>query len=72
MIELLGMEPCEGSAAVLDPRQPTHTLLLAGNFLGSVPVLAKIRMVADNGVTMEVTARSADASVCGMVVNAIR
>lgn len=70
--ELLGMEACEGSAAVLDARQPTHTLLLAGSFLGAAPVLARARMIADNGVTMELAARSADPMVCSMVVNAIR
>ena len=72
IIDALGMQPIESSGTVPD-RATTHTLLLAGIFIGGVPIVARCRMAFEpsSGVTMELAVRSPDAVVGQKIANAI-
>ncbi|KAJ3093493.1 hypothetical protein HK100_006581 [Physocladia obscura] len=72
IIDVLGMEACDNTATVKD-KATTHTLLLAGIFVGGASVLVRCRMAYDagSGVTLEIAARSLDAEVCERIVNSI-
>ncbi|KAJ3045274.1 Coatomer subunit gamma-2 [Rhizophlyctis rosea] len=72
IIDCLGMQPLESTNNVPD-RATTHTLLLAGIFIGGVPVVARCRMAFEpsSGVTMELAVRSSDALVGQKIANAI-
>ncbi|KAJ3055120.1 Coatomer subunit gamma-2 [Rhizophlyctis rosea] len=72
IIDALGMQAIESSSNVPD-RATTHTLLLAGIFIGGVPVVARCRMAFEpsSGVTMELSVRSPDALVGQKMANAI-
>lgn len=41
----------------------SHTLLLAGSWLGDKPILLRIRMVSSDSIAMEVTVRGHDAEI---------
>lgn len=71
IISLLGMQICEDSASVKE-RATTHTLMLAGIFVGGIPVLVRCRMAADaSGVTLEVAVRSKNMAVSEMIANSV-
>ncbi|KAI9205702.1 adaptin N terminal region-domain-containing protein [Polychytrium aggregatum] len=72
VIQSLGMCACENTGTVKD-KAATHGLLIAGTFVGGVPVLARCRMALDgaSGVTLEIGVRSASAEVSQRVANAI-
>ncbi|KND04921.1 coatomer subunit gamma [Spizellomyces punctatus DAOM BR117] len=71
LLQLLGMHPCDGSDMVKD-KATTHTLLLSGVYVGGTKVVCRCRMVlGDDGVTLEVTARSPDQDVGRRVVDAV-
>ncbi|KAJ3331477.1 Coatomer subunit gamma-2 [Blyttiomyces sp. JEL0837] len=72
VIEMLGMSPVENTGTVKD-KASTHTLLLAGTFLGGHNVLARCRMAyeAGSGVAMELAVRSTDEDVSIQIANAI-
>lgn len=59
VMSILGMAPCDGSDAV-PPNARSHTLLLAGHFVGDVPALARISFGIDIGrnVAMKLVSRS--------------
>lgn len=72
VIDLLGMQPIDQTQNVQD-RATTHTLLLAGIFVGGVVCHVRCRMAYDpsSGVTMEVAARSSRHDVSERIANAI-
>jgi len=72
IIDFVGMQPAERSNEV-PPKHPKHALLLAGTFMGNIPVLVRSRMkLADGGgVNMELTVRSKDEAVNDAIINAI-
>ncbi len=59
VISILGMAPCDGTDAV-PPNARSHTLLLAGHFVGEAPALARISFGIDLGrsVAMKLVTRS--------------
>ncbi|ORY44762.1 Coatomer, gamma subunit [Rhizoclosmatium globosum] len=72
IIDILGMEACDGSYSVKD-KATTHTLLLAGMFVGGIGALVRCRMAYDasSGVTLEIACRCEDPEVCERIVNSI-
>ena len=66
------MQACERTDQV-SAKRSKHILLLSGNFLGGVPVLARVRMkaVEGQGVQMELTVRSTNDDVSTTVASAI-
>ncbi|KAI9179539.1 coatomer subunit gamma [Blastocladiella emersonii ATCC 22665] len=73
VVTLLGMQPLEGSAAVPKDRT-THVLVLAGVFLGGVPVLARVRLAATAAsvTAMEIAVRAGVTEVAQMVLEAVQ
>ncbi len=51
----------------------THALLLFGSFITGFPVLVRCRMALDasNGVTLEVTVRSANYEISELIANSV-
>jgi coatomer subunit gamma len=74
LISLLGMQPCEQTQNIANEKATTHTLLLAGTFIGGVKVLVRCRIAYDpaSGVTLEIGVRGADQGVCDRVANCIQ
>jgi len=75
VVDLLGMETCEGSVNVKD-KASTHTLLLAGSFLVRMEIVkcfVRCRMAFDpaSGVTMEICARGVRKDVNERIANCI-
>ncbi|KAJ3340229.1 Coatomer subunit gamma-2 [Entophlyctis luteolus] len=73
IIDVIGMQPADNTAAVKD-KATTHTLLLSGVFVGGAAVLARCRMAFDaasSGVTLEIAVRCADPAVCERIVNCV-
>ncbi|KAJ3266575.1 coatomer subunit gamma [Chytriomyces hyalinus] len=72
IIEVLGMDACDGTGSVQE-KAATHQLLLSGMFVGGVNVLVRCRMAFDasSGVTLEIAARCTDAELCERIVNSI-
>ena len=73
VIEFLGMQPCDGTAAVKATGKP-HMLHLSGVFVSGQQVLARaqVAMQGDNGVVLKIAVRSEDAAVSRMVADCIR
>ncbi|KAJ3065450.1 Coatomer subunit gamma-2 [Podochytrium sp. JEL0797] len=72
IVDVLGMETCDGTASVKE-KATTHTLLLAGMFAGGVGALVRCRMAfeAGAGVTLEIACRCADPVICERIVNSV-
>ncbi|CAL5212364.1 unnamed protein product [Lathyrus oleraceus] len=64
VINLLGMQPCEGTE-VVPPNSRSHTCLLSGVFIGGVKVLVRLSFGLDGAkdVAMKLSVRSDDVSV---------
>ncbi|KAJ3128254.1 coatomer subunit gamma [Nowakowskiella sp. JEL0407] len=73
MLDLLGMQPCDNTGTVRDTQTTTHTLYLAGTFVGGFPLLARTRMAfaTATGVTMELAVRSTNLDAATVIANAI-
>jgi coatomer protein complex subunit gamma len=77
VIDFLGMQPCDGTAA-LKPNAggKPHMLHMSGVFMGTQQVLARaqIAMQGENGsgVVLKIAVRSEDAGVSRMVADCIR
>jgi coatomer protein complex subunit gamma len=72
-IEFLGMSPCEGSAEVPE-RVKSHTVQLAGVFVGGCKVLgrANIALAADGeGVTLTLQVRSDDDGISEIIASMV-
>ncbi|CAO3663053.1 unnamed protein product [Rhizopus stolonifer] len=71
IIELLGMQPLEGTDS--PKNNNVHTLLLSGTFLDGSKVLARCRMTFNEttGVAFELAVRSEDTNVSQIVLLAI-
>ncbi|KAJ3423416.1 coatomer subunit gamma [Anaeramoeba flamelloides] len=71
MIDYLGMSACNDTD-VVKKGSKKHLLLLAGSFVGNIPVLTKILMkLGDGAVQMKVLVKSTKEFACKAVVNAI-
>ncbi|MED6134362.1 hypothetical protein PIB30_036415 [Stylosanthes scabra] len=64
VINLLGMQPCEGTE-VVPPNSRSHTCLLSGVYIGNVKVLVRLSFGLDGpkDVAMKLAVRSEDESV---------
>ncbi|KAL2460141.1 Coatomer subunit gamma [Abeliophyllum distichum] len=64
VIELLGMQPCEGTE-VVPSNSRSHTCLLSGVYIGSVKVLVRLSLGIDGAkeVAMKLAVRSEDENV---------
>lgn len=77
VIDLLGMQPCDGTGHVNageGGRKP-HMLHLSGIFVGGTTVLARAQVAASgdaSGVLLKIAVRSDDPSVSRMVADCIR
>ena len=72
VIDFLGMEPCEASANPAEGSR-THTVLLAGMFLGGVQVFAIVNLRVDSpkAVGMRLTVRSSDLGISQFVAASV-
>ncbi|KAK3240866.1 hypothetical protein CYMTET_49332 [Cymbomonas tetramitiformis] len=68
VMEILGMQPCEGTE-VVPPNARSHTSLLSGNFVGNCQVLVRLYFGVDqsNAVAVKVAVRCEDAAVSELV-----
>lgn len=66
----MGLQPCERTDRVPADKS-AHTLLLAGIYRGGVDVMVRAKLALKDGVTMHLTVRSADPTVCEVVMSAI-
>ena len=64
------MQACERSDRV-PPGKSSHTLLLAGMYRGGIEVLVRAKLAFKDGVTMQLTVRSTDATVSEVVMSAV-
>ena len=73
MISTLGMQPCEGTEAV-PPNARSHTVLLAGLFVGNQTVLVRMSFGMDAGgnVAMKLVSRGESAEVAEAVHSIIQ
>ncbi|MBA0799222.1 hypothetical protein Gohar_009751, partial [Gossypium harknessii] len=64
VINLLGMQPCEGTE-VVPPNSRSHTCLLSGVYIGNVKVLVRLQFGLDGpkDVAMKLAVRSEDETV---------
>nr|KJB32493.1 hypothetical protein B456_005G242900 [Gossypium raimondii] len=64
VINLLGMQPCEGTE-VIPPNSRSHTCLLSGVYIGNVKVLVRLQFGLDGpkDVAMKLAVRSEDGTV---------
>ncbi|KAI2503067.1 coatomer subunit alpha [Fragilaria crotonensis] len=75
VIDLLGMQPCDGTAAIKpNLGGKPHMLHLSGIFVSGEKVLgrAQIAMQGDSGVVLKIAVRSDNADVSRMVADCIR
>ncbi|XP_051889479.1 coatomer subunit gamma-2 isoform X3 [Pristis pectinata] len=70
IISFLGMQPCERSDKVLRNKN-THTLYLAGVFRGGYDVLVRARLAMAEGVTVQVTVRSAIEMAVDVILSSV-
>ena len=70
IIDYLGMQPCERSDKVPGDKS-SHGLLLAGVYRGGHDVLVRARLAFDQGVTMNISVRSKDATVSEVILSAV-
>ncbi|XP_046840338.1 coatomer subunit gamma-2-like [Xenia sp. Carnegie-2017] len=70
IIEYMGMQPCERSDRVPSDKK-SHVLLLAGCYRGGHDVLVQTKLAFSDGVTMQITVRSSEATVSEVVLSAV-
>lgn len=68
VMNILGMQPCEGTEAV-PPNARSHTTLLSGVFVGNVTVLIRMSLGIDasSNVAMKLTVRADDDAVSALI-----
>jgi coatomer protein complex subunit gamma len=68
VMNILGMQPCEGTEAV-PPNARSHTTLLSGVFVGNISVLIRLSLGIDssNDVAMKLTVRAEDVIVSELI-----
>jgi coatomer protein complex subunit gamma len=74
VLDFLGMQPCDGTAAVKQPDKP-HMLHLSGVFVSGQQVLARAQIAPPNEsgqVILKIAVRSPDADVSRIVADCIR
>eukprot|EP00611_Tribonema_gayanum_P013774 TRINITY_DN24994_c0_g1_i2.p1 TRINITY_DN24994_c0_g1~~TRINITY_DN24994_c0_g1_i2.p1 ORF type:complete len:854 (-),score=272.22 TRINITY_DN24994_c0_g1_i2:124-2685(-) len=82
VLDFLGMQPCDGTAAIKPTGTsaglpPPHTLHLSGVFVGSKPVLVRAQLAITQsndtiGCVLKIAVRSDDPDVSRMVADCIR
>jgi coatomer protein complex subunit gamma len=73
-IEFLGMSPCEGTQVVPD-RVKSHTVLMAGVYVGGCKVLSRANVAlaggGDEGVTLTLQIRSDDEAISELISSSV-
>ncbi|KAM3571967.1 hypothetical protein VYU27_005993, partial [Nannochloropsis oceanica] len=74
VIDYLGMQPCDGTAALGKAGATTHNLHLSGVFVGNQQVLVRAQLQADQaaGIVLKIAVRSEDVNLSQMVADCIR
>lgn len=75
VVNLLGMQPCDGTGAVKSVGKKPHMLHLSGVFLGGKSVFARAQMAMQGetgGVVLKIAVRSEDESIPRLVADCIR
>jgi coatomer protein complex subunit gamma len=71
-IELLGMQPCEGSDIIKNKQGP-HNLYLSGKFVGNISILARcLLQIVDGQMVLRISVRSNNKNVSQMIADCIR
>jgi coatomer protein complex subunit gamma len=73
VIDFLGMSACESTDSVPD-RVKSHTVLLAGVFVGGLKVLTRANVAAneeDGGVILTLQIRSDDISISELIASCV-
>ena len=70
IVTFMGLHPCERSDKVPEGKS-SHTLLLAGVYRGGYDVLVRAKLAFSEGVTMQITVRSNDASASEVIASAV-
>lgn len=68
--QFMGLQPCERSDRVPSDKS-AHTLLLTGVYRGGHNVLVRAKLALKDGVTMQLTVRSTDATVSEVIMSAV-
>eukprot|EP00540_Astrosyne_radiata_P020178 CAMPEP_0116861380 /NCGR_PEP_ID=MMETSP0418-20121206/22989_1 /TAXON_ID=1158023 /ORGANISM="Astrosyne radiata, Strain 13vi08-1A" /LENGTH=579 /DNA_ID=CAMNT_0004495993 /DNA_START=77 /DNA_END=1816 /DNA_ORIENTATION=+ len=74
VIDFLGMQPCDGTAAIKQTGKP-HMLHLSGVFVSGQKVMARAQIAMQgesSGVVLKIAVRSDDAQISRMVADCIR
>jgi len=73
VINLLGMQPCDGTGSVKQNTGKPHMLHLSGVFIGGKSTFARaqLAMQGDSGVVLKIAVRSEDENVPRMVADCI-
>lgn len=74
VIDFLGMQPCDGTAAVGKAGATTHNLHLSGVFVGNKQVLVRAQLQLDQqaGMVLKIAVRSEDLELSQMVADCIK
>jgi len=75
VLNMLGMQPCDGTGVLKSPEEKTHMLHLSGVFIGNKAVFGRAQLGKQgdaSGVVLKIAVRSDDASVPRMVADCIR
>lgn len=74
VINLLGMQPCDGTGSVKANTGKPHMLHMSGIFIGGKAVYARaqLAMQGDSGVVLKIAVRSEDENIPRMVADCIR
>lgn len=74
VINLLGMQPCDGTGSVKANTGKPHMLHMSGVFIGGKAVYARaqLAMQGDSGVVLKIAVRSEDENIPRMVADCIR
>ena len=71
VVDFLGMSPCEGTQKVPDSVK-SHTVLLAGVFIGGIKVLARANVALSGaGILLSLQVRAEDPDVAAIVVASV-
>lgn len=74
VVNLLGMQPCDGTASVKPNTGKSHMLHLSGVFIGGKSTLARaqLAMQGDSSVVLKIAIRSDDENISRMIADCIR
>jgi len=74
VVNMLGMQPCDGTGALKEEEPKSHMLHMSGVFIGGKSVLARAQLgkQGDTGVVLKIAFRCEDPDVPRMITECIR